>query len=109
MSRFLNEIFPSLTTGFQGVLRLTSPSLVTVIGLRGRLNERGDFLITTIPVSNDEVAVAPPFETIFPHVVNGAGYTSQFVLFGSGPDGSASGNLLFIGKDGSPWNPNLSQ
>jgi len=102
MSRFLNEIFPSLPSGFQGVLRLTAPSPVAVIGLRGRSNERGDFLITTIPVSNDAVAVATPFETIFPHIVSGGGYTTQFVLFGSGPDGSASGTMLLLERDGSP-------
>jgi hypothetical protein len=108
MSRFLNELFPSLPSGFQGVLRLSAPSPVAVVGLRGRSNERGDFLITTIPVSNDAAAVATPFETIFPHIVIGGGYTTQFVLFGSGPDGSSSGNLVFVGTNGSPWVPNLS-
>jgi hypothetical protein len=109
MSTFLNELFPSIPAAFQGVLRVSAPSPVAVIGLRGRYNERGDFLITTIPVSNDGTLFATPYETIFPHIVSGAGYTTQFVLFGSGPDGSASGTMLFLGKDGSPWIPILSQ
>jgi hypothetical protein len=104
LSKFLDEIFPSLPAGFLGVLRLTAPSQVTVIGLRGRYNERNDFLVTTIPVSNDAAALATPFETIFPHIVNGGGYNTQFVLLGSGPDGSASGTLQLVGKDGAPLN-----
>jgi hypothetical protein len=107
ISQFLDEIFPSLPVGFQGVLRVTSTSAISVIGLRGRVNTRGDFLVTTIPVSNDALVVSTPFETVFPHIVTGGGYTTQFVLFSSGPEGSASGTLQLLNKDGTPLTPLL--
>jgi hypothetical protein len=100
MAIFLDEIMPSVPDEFKGVLRLTAESPIATVGLRGRVNERGNFIFTTVPVADDAGSVVPPVETIFPHIVNGGGYTTQLVLLGSGADGSASGSVLFFGKDG---------
>ena len=91
---FLNQIegFESLMLPFRGVLRIStgSSSGVSVVGLRGRYNERTDFLITTTPPSN-EADTASTSEFLFPHLVDSGGYTTQFVLF-SGTGSHLGGN-----------------
>jgi hypothetical protein len=96
---FLNEIpaFASLPLPFQGVLRLTAPASVAVTGIRGRTNERGDFLVTTTaPV--DESAGTTSTELLFPHFADGAGYSTQFVVFGR----TTSGSLYVFSQSGQP-------
>lgn|GEM_PF-1081190 len=109
VAKFLDELFPSLPAGFEGVLRLASPSPVAAIGLRGRYNERGEFLITTIPFADDAARFLAPAGIIFPHIVSGGGYSTELLLINSGADGSASGNMLFVGPNGSPLTAELSQ
>src|SRR5262249_42883933 len=48
-SLFLNQIpgIQTLVTPFHGILRLSSFTPVTIVGLRARYNERNDLLITT--------------------------------------------------------------
>jgi hypothetical protein len=98
---FLNEIqaFASLQKPFQGVLRVSSSSSISVIGLRGRYNERGNFLITTTPASNE--ATPPSTATVlFPHIVDSGGYTTQFVLFSGQPSQSSSGSMRLFSQSG---------
>jgi hypothetical protein len=105
IARFLHEVFPTLALPFKGILRISGGGAagLSVVGLRGRYNERGDFLITTTPPSNEGVA-ASGVELLFPHLVNGGGYTTQFILF-SGTAGQASvGNLRFFKQDGTALN-----
>ena len=110
VARFLNEIFApqALPQRLQGVLRITtSGSGLAVVGLRGRYNERGDFLITTTPPTNESApATATPL--FFAHLANGGGYTTQFVLFSGSAYQSTTGNLQFVGQDGSPLSLNLN-
>jgi hypothetical protein len=94
IAKFINELFPQLPATFQGVGRITSSSAVAVAALRGRYNERGDFLMTTTPPF-DEGAV-PSTDLVFPHIVSGLGFTTQVVVFGSG--GPAL--LYVLGQDG---------
>ncbi|HYK92147.1 MAG TPA: SBBP repeat-containing protein [Acidobacteriota bacterium] len=101
---FLKQIpgFESLPSPFRGVLRVSTKSTaakVSVIGLRGRYNERHDFLITTTPPSN-EATPASVAELIFPHFVRGGGYTTQFVLFSGSAGQSSSGVLRFYSQAG---------
>jgi len=100
---FLSQVpgLTSLPASFQGILRISSATPVSVVGLRGRYNERGDFLITTTPpVAEDDPA--PTTELVFPHIVEGAGYTTQFILFSGRPGQAASGTLLFLNQSGQP-------
>ncbi len=103
MSAFLNQLagFEKVAAPFQGVLRITtaSPAGLTVAGLRGRTNERGDFLITTTMPINEN-APASTGELFFPHFVDGGGYTTQFILFGRNPSQASSGGLIFYGQSG---------
>jgi hypothetical protein len=101
MSKFLSEFFPNLTSPFQGTLRIrTAGDDIAVVGLRGHKNERADFLITTMPAAVESTTPSP--NLFFPHIVDGGGYTTEFVLFGMGSTGqNASGMLRFYKQDGS--------
>jgi len=90
-ARFSNEIFPALPANFKGVVKFTANGVLSVAGLRGRYNERGDFLITTVPLS-PELTGTTTSEVVFPHLVDGAGYTTQFILFSSTTDQGATGS-----------------
>ena len=101
----LNQVqgFESLPLPFQGVLRVSvgSPTEVSVVGLRSRYNERGDFLITTTsPV--DEGDASTTLEFLFPHFADSGGYTTQFILFSGVAGQSSSGTLRFFTKEGEP-------
>ena len=97
VAKFLNEFFPAIPSTFQGVLRIRSaPADISVVGLRGRTNERDEFLITTTPASLETTLPGP--ELFFPHIADGGGYTTQFVLHGAG-----SGALRFFKQDGTGW------
>jgi hypothetical protein len=103
-SLFLNQIpgFETLTTPFQGVLRISTSSSggISVIGLRVRYNERGDFLITTTqPTDESRTPAGPQF---FPHFADGGGFTTQFILFNGGADQASSGSLKFFDQSGQP-------
>jgi hypothetical protein len=106
MAKFLNQIpgFSALPTPFQGVLRIVGPaSGISVMGLRGRTNERGDFLITTTsPV--DESGTASSTEWLFPHIVDSGGYSTQLILFSGVRGQSASGTLRFVSQSGADLN-----
>jgi len=93
-AKFANEIFPSLPNPFQGIMRFTSGTPLAVAGLRGRYNERRDFLITTVPVA-EELTQGTSGELIFPQIVDAGGYTTQFVLFNTLADQITSGTILF--------------
>jgi hypothetical protein len=104
IAKFLNQIsgLEGLQAPFQGVLRISStssPAGIAVVGLRGRYNERGDFLITTTQ-PNDESRAAATTEQFFPHFADGGGYTTQFILFNGSTDQTASGLLRFFNQSG---------
>ncbi len=102
IARFLTEIdgLETLPRPFQGVLRISTasspfdPDKISITGLRGRTNERGDFLITTTPAENE---TTPPLteETLFPHFVDDGGYTTEFILYSRTPANTPAGTLSF--------------
>ena len=100
VTRFVSEIFPGLATPFQGVLRIVSSSLLSVAGIRGRYNERSDFLITTTPPSI-ETATPSTADVFFPHLADGGGYTTQFILVNGSSNQTATGVVRFMKQDGS--------
>jgi photosystem II stability/assembly factor-like uncharacterized protein len=104
---FLGQIqgFEALPNPFRGVLRVStsSPAGIALVGLRGRYNERRDFLITTTQPT-DEARPASTAEQFFPHLADGGGYTTQFILFNGSSDQSASGLLRFFTEMGQSLN-----
>jgi len=99
-ARFLNQFFPTLAIPFQGVLRITSSVAVSAAGLRGRTNERNDFLITTTAPS-PIVSSTASSNLFLPHLVDGGGYTTQIIIVGNGA-GDFSGTLQFFAQSGLP-------
>jgi hypothetical protein len=101
---FLSQIagFQSLKLPFQGILRISASASgrISVAGLRGRYNERGDFLITTTSPVIDAGAPSNA-EMIFPHWAIGGGYSTQFILLG-GSTQTSSGVLGFFSQAGEP-------
>jgi hypothetical protein len=83
----LNQLpgFTSVPASFQGELRLkTTSGSVSIIGLRLRVNERGETLITTTPATDDSTPY-PGVPLLFSHVVDSGGFTTQFILYGDTP------------------------
>ena len=96
---FLNEIpgLKSLPSSFRGVLHISSDTSISAIGLRTRYNERGDFLISTTPAIADNTPSSTE-EFVFPQVVSGSGYTTEFILINSA--GASQGVMSLTSQTG---------
>lgn len=104
VAMFLNQINGlSVPSTLEGMLRLstTSPAGIVATGLRGRNNERGDFLISSMPAIS-ETTHPSSAKLIFPHIVDGSGYSTQFILFGGRPASAPAGTLQFSTQSGQP-------
>ena len=98
VARFLDELV-TLPANYSGVLRVTSTSAVAIVGLRARRNQRGDFMITTTPPSN-EFAAAISEDVYFPHIADSGGWATQFVLFSGTAGQTSAGTLSFLDQAG---------
>ena len=103
MTMFVDQIpgFESIAKPFLGVLgvQTSADESVAVTGLRGRLNERGDFLIAaTAPT----LAQTVPSTTgiTFPYVVVGESDSAQFVFFAGSAGQITRGELRFLSETG---------
>ncbi|PYS47490.1 MAG: hypothetical protein DMG13_27805 [Acidobacteria bacterium] len=103
IAQFIGEMMRSAPSAFQGVVRVSTVSAggVSVLGIHGRYNKRGDFLMSLTPAS-DENRVIGGNELIFPHLVDGGGYTTQLILFNNRPSTSFSGAVRFFSQMGTP-------
>jgi Beta-propeller repeat len=104
----LNSIpgFESLAVPIEGVLTVTSTSNqgITAAGFHLVNNERGNILYTGIgPLHEDAGATQ---QLVFPHIAEGGGYTTQFVVISGGQ--ANSGVLSFFSEDGNPLNLTLA-
>jgi len=106
IAEFFAQAFPDLPNPFRGILRVSSSSAVSVVGLRPRYNERGDFLITTTPPTNEN---APPSSTEFvlPQLADGAGVTTQIILFSGSAGQSSAGSMLLFQNSGQTFTATL--
>jgi len=109
---FLDQLIPSVAgQTVQGILRITTTvSSISVVGLRARYNERqptADFLITTTPPTL-ETGAPSTAERLFPHLANGGGYTTQFILFSGTAGQTSGGTLSFVNSDGTPMDLNIN-
>src|SRR5262249_4104273 len=77
LGRFLNQS-PYNVASVRGTFTFTSSLPVSAVAIRGYTNERDDFLITTLPISPLSAAVGQ--RLVFPHIADGAGWTTQLVL-----------------------------
>ncbi len=82
IATYLTQQFPTMPTTFQGLLRVTTTGVITMMGLRLRVNTRGDLLSATVPPV-DEAAAVSSNSLVFPQVADSGGYTTQFILYGA--------------------------
>jgi len=108
---FLNQVpgFETITAPFEGSLRVTATSGpgVTGTGFRAIFNERRNVLITTTGPLSENAGV--PGKIVFPHIAEGGGYTTQFIVIGGTGGESNSGLLRFFNQQGSPLNVTLTE
>jgi hypothetical protein len=107
---FLNQIpgFETLVAPLEGVLRVvaTSPQGIAASGFRAVYNERGNILYTTTgPLVESAGSSA---QLVFPHIAEGGGYTTQFVVVGGTTGQGNAGVLRFFNQGGDPLNLTLS-
>jgi hypothetical protein len=84
VAMFLDQLpeYRLMPEPFQGILKIESSETISVVGLRGRYNERGDFLIATTPPFDDALPGVNR-QVVFPHFAEGGGYQTQFILASS--------------------------
>jgi hypothetical protein len=100
VSEYLMNIpgFGSLPSPYLGVLRATTSSPgVTMAGFRCRYNERYQFMAVVTGPFPDLGAAA---SVIFPHLVDGGGYATQFVLIHGASGAGSSGSLRYLNQSG---------
>jgi len=93
--------FSSMPNPFQGVMLVhaTGPGVVT-FGMRLRISENGTFVGTTTgPIKEN-----PGRDTtvIFPHVLDGGGYGTRFILLADASGTGTTGKLNFANENGEP-------
>ncbi len=94
MARFLNEEPFNGGSAIEGTFTFTADLPVAVIALRGVVNERSEFLMTTLPVA--PLAVPTTGTVYFPHFAAGGGWTTQVILVNP-THAPISGNVQFFG------------
>jgi hypothetical protein len=85
---------------------VSSEASISVVGFRGRYNERGDFLTSSTPPINEaSPSSSAPF--FFPQIADGGGYTTQFILFSGLAGQSSSGSMELFSESGGSLNLTL--
>ncbi len=100
IGRFLIEIpgFEHLPSPYSGVLTATtSDPGVTFAGFRTRYNEQRQFLMMATGPLKDLGSTNP---VIFPHLVDGGGYATQFILLNGTAGGGATGAVNYRDPSG---------
>jgi hypothetical protein len=79
---------------------------ITAAGFRALYNERGNTLITTTgPLVENAGSLE---QLVFPHIAEGGGYTTQFIVIGGVSGQANSGVLRFFNEQGNPLNVTLA-
>ena len=94
MARFLDEAPFNGGSAMRGTFTFTADLPVAVIALRGFVNERSEFLMTTLPVA--PLAVPTTGTVYFPHFADGGGWTTQVILVNP-THAPISGSVQFFG------------
>ena len=97
-AKFADQLISSLPAGFKGVLDISSNTPFAALTIRSLDNENHDFLMTTFPVA--DMTRPAPFPIVFPHIVDGGGYVTEFILLS--PTSASSSTLNFLDDSGVP-------
>jgi hypothetical protein len=99
IARFLHEPPFNISGPFRGTLYFQSNQAMSVIALRALTNERGEFLMSSLPVVDSFKPVVNETPVI-PHFADGLGWTTEILLVN--PTSSPiAGDLQFLNPDGS--------
>lgn len=102
IAAFLDQAPFSGGSSINGSFTFNSSIPIAVTAIRSRLNERGESLMTTLPLADLSVpATTSPL--IFPHVADGGGWTTQIVLVNAA-DTPLSGTVQFFNQSGAATN-----
>jgi hypothetical protein len=99
---FVDQIFTNNEArNFTGTLSIETVSSdgVSALTLLETNNQRGDALLTTLPVATESSSTAPVF---FPQLVAFGGYQTQLILLNASGSSASSGTLRFFSDTGSP-------
>jgi hypothetical protein len=96
---FADSFIQDLPEDFKGVIDISSTTPFAALTLRSLVNEHGDFLMTAFPIADAYGAAPAPI--VFPHIVAGGGYETQFILLSA--TGGADGTIAFYDEQGRPW------
>ncbi len=101
VARFLTESPFKIDSPVQGTFTFTASGPVAAVALRGLLNERNEFLITTLPVVDIAAPITDP--VVIPHYADGGGWTTEIILVNPG-DAACEGIVQFYdqGSDTTP-------
>jgi hypothetical protein len=83
----------------RGSLEVSSDRPIEMLALRGTINARGEFLISTLPVA-DYAAPASSGSLLFAHFADGGGYSTQTVLLDAS-DANSSATVAYFSQNGS--------
>jgi hypothetical protein len=85
--KLLTELFPDVpANSFQGTLTLTSNVAIASVALRLTTNQRGDLILSTLPVADLN---NPPATTQYlAQIVVGGGYTTELILINTASNSS---------------------
>jgi enterochelin esterase-like enzyme len=98
-AKFTEQFISGLPDDFMGVLDISSTSAFAAITVRSLYNERDDFLLTTFPVA--DATRTAPYPIVFPHIADGGGYVTEFILLG--PKGAAEASLNLYDDSGAQF------
>jgi len=97
IAAFLNQAPFNGTNSMFGTFTFSSSVPVAAVALRGLTNERGDFLITTLPVV--EPGPVPGGGVVVAHFASGGGWTTEVVLINPS-DATITGTAQFVNQAG---------
>jgi hypothetical protein len=98
VAMFADQFIAGLPPEFVGVLDIRSSKPFAALALRSLVNEREDFLMTTFPVANVDKPAPSPI--VFPQIVDGGGYVTEFILIS--PGGASKATVGFFDNNGMP-------
>jgi hypothetical protein len=98
VTKFAGELIEGLPRGFSGVVDVSSTAPFVILALRSRLTTRKEPILRVFPVADLTRESTSPM--VFPHMLDGDGYATEFVLLGAGAPGTAV--IKFFGENGLP-------
>jgi hypothetical protein len=93
------DLVEALPPDFRGLVEIQAAAPVAALSLRSLINERGEVLLTTLPVA--DLTRPAPWPVFFPHIADGGGFTTELILLS--PPSAARVSAEFRGDSGQPW------